>query len=92
VVKIRDTVRSTEKVTMDVVSAAARTRLRAVLMTTISTVAGLFPTAYGLAGYDSMLSEMMLAMAWGLITATAITLVLVPVLYSYSLNTKGGLN
>ncbi|MEX1100259.1 MAG: efflux RND transporter permease subunit, partial [Bacteriovoracaceae bacterium] len=41
-------------------------RLRAVVVTTLTTVAGLFPTAYGIGGFDSMLSEMMLAMGWGL--------------------------
>ncbi|MCP4131757.1 MAG: efflux RND transporter permease subunit [bacterium] len=60
----------------------AKTRLRAVLLTTFTTVAGLFPTAYGIAGYDSMLAEMMLAMGWGLLFATGITLVLVPAVYS----------
>ncbi len=58
------------------------TRLKAVLLTTITTVAGLFPTAYGIMGYDSMLSEMMLAIAWGLIFGTVITLGLVPAIYS----------
>ncbi|MBN1798922.1 MAG: efflux RND transporter permease subunit [Spirochaetales bacterium] len=58
-----------------------KTRLRAVLLTTITTVAGLLPTAYGVFGYDSMLSEMMLTMAWGLIFGTIITLVLVPAIY-----------
>ena len=59
----------------------SKTRLRAVLLTTITTVAGLLPTAYGIFGYDSMLAEMMLTMAWGLIFGTLITLVLVPSLY-----------
>jgi multidrug efflux pump subunit AcrB len=39
------------------------------------------PTAYGLAGYDAMLAEMMLSLAWGLIFATAITLLLIPCVY-----------
>ena len=60
----------------------AKTRLRAVVLTTLTTVAGLLPTAYGFAGYDSMLAEMMLAMAWGLLFGTLITLLLVPALYS----------
>jgi len=59
------------------------TRLKAVLLTTITPVAGLFPTAYGIMGYDSMLSEMMLAIAWGLVFGTFITLGLVPSLYSF---------
>ena len=60
----------------------AKTRLRAVILTTITTVAGVLPTAYGLAGYDAMLAEMMLALAWGLIFGTLITLILIPCLYA----------
>lgn len=60
----------------------AQTRLRAVILTTLTTVAGVMPTAYGLAGYDAMLAEMMLALAWGLIFGTLITLLLVPCMYS----------
>lgn len=67
----------------DQVAAISSTRLRAVVLTTLTTVAGLFPTAYGLAGYDSMLAEMMLAMGWGLLFATTVTLILVPCLYSF---------
>ncbi len=59
-----------------------KTRLRAVLLTTLTTVAAIFPTAYGVFGYDAMLAEMMLALAWGLLFGTTITLVLVPSLYS----------
>ncbi|MCK5288354.1 MAG: efflux RND transporter permease subunit, partial [Candidatus Omnitrophica bacterium] len=64
------------------ISNIARTRLRAIILTTVTTVAGVLPTAYGLAGYDAMLSEMMLALAWGLVFGTTITLVLIPCLYS----------
>lgn len=63
------------------VSQIAQTRLRAVFLTTITTVAGLLPTAYGIAGYDSMLSDMMLVMAWGLVFGTIITLILIPMIY-----------
>lgn len=64
------------------ISLIAQTRLRAVVLTTVTTVAGVLPTAYGLAGYDAMLAEMMLALAWGLVFGTLITLVLIPCLYS----------
>jgi multidrug efflux pump subunit AcrB len=64
------------------------TRLRAVMLTTITTVAGLVPTAYGLAGYDAMLAEMMLSMCWGLLFGMFITLVLTPSLYSYYVQLK----
>jgi multidrug efflux pump subunit AcrB len=66
------------------ISKVVQTRLRAVLLTTMTTVAALFPTAYGVAGYDSMLSEMMLAMGWGLLFGTVITLILTPTIFSLS--------
>jgi len=59
----------------------ASTRVKAVLLTTLTTVVGLFPTAYGILGYDSMLAEMMLVLTWGLIFGTGVTLVLIPALY-----------
>jgi multidrug efflux pump subunit AcrB len=65
------------------IAEVSSTRLRAVIITTVTTVAGLFPTAYGIGGYDSMLSEMMLAMGWGLLVGMFITLILVPCIYSY---------
>jgi len=58
-------------------------RLRPVLLTTITTVVGVIPTAYGWAGFDSMLSEMMLTMGWGLAFGTFITLLLVPIFYTF---------
>ncbi|MBT5095211.1 MAG: efflux RND transporter permease subunit [Halobacteriovoraceae bacterium] len=64
-------------------ASVASTRLRPVIVTTITTVVAILPTAYGLAGYDSMLAEMMLVMGWGLAFATAITLLIVPCLYSF---------
>jgi multidrug efflux pump subunit AcrB len=57
-------------------------RLRPVLVTSLSTLAGVLPTAYGIGGYDAMLSPMSLALGWGLAFSTLITLLLVPSLYS----------
>ncbi len=66
----------------------AQTRLRAVILTTLTTVVGVLPTAYGFAGYDAMLAEMMLALTWGLIFGTMITLLLVPCVYSLEKDLK----
>ena len=63
-------------------------RLRPVLLTTLTTVAGVFPTAYGLGGYDAMLADMMLAMGWGLLFGTLITLFFLPIAYSFLLSFK----
>ena len=56
-------------------------RLRAVLMTTLTTVVGLVPLAYGLGGTDAFMAPMALALGYGLLFATPLTLVLVPCLY-----------
>jgi multidrug efflux pump subunit AcrB len=66
---------------MDEVVRVSTERLRPVLLTTLTTVAGVMPTAYGLGGADALLSPMSLALGYGLIFATTITLILVPALY-----------
>jgi multidrug efflux pump subunit AcrB len=66
-----------------VMANVASTRLRPIVVTTLTTVVGILPTAYGVAGYDSMLAEMMLTMGWGLAFGTVITLVLLPCMYSF---------
>lgn len=59
---------------------AAKDRLRPVLLTTFTTVAGLLPTAYGLGGKDGLIMPLTMAMAYGLLFATLITLILTPAL------------
>ena len=66
---------------LDIVRESAGTRLRPVLIPSITTVLGLLPLAYGIGGTDYFVQPMALALAWGLIFATPITLVLVPSLY-----------
>lgn len=73
-----------KKLPQDMVSytaSIAKTRLRAILLTTLTTVAGVMPTAYGLLGTDVMVSDMMIALAWGLLFGTFITLLLTPCLF-----------
>ncbi len=50
---------------------SARVRLRPIVLTTLTTVAGLVPTACGLiGGIDSCISPMVMAMTWGLLVGT----------------------
>ncbi|GIX41313.1 MAG: multidrug transporter AcrB [Leptospiraceae bacterium] len=60
---------------------AGSMRLRAILLTTLTTVLGLLPTAYGIGGKDPFLVPLALAMAWGLTFATLLTLFIIPILY-----------
>lgn len=55
-------------------------RLRPILLTSITTISGLAPTAFGIGGYDFFISPMCLAMAYGLFFGTAIVLYLMPCL------------
>lgn len=60
----------------------AKMRLRPIVLTTLTTVAGLLPTAYGLiGGYDHFIAPMVLAMAWGLMIGTSSILFVIPVFY-----------
>ena len=61
---------------------ASGIRLKAVLVTSLTTFSGLIPTAYGLGGADPMLVPMTMAMAWGLASGTFFTLVWVPCGYA----------
>ncbi|MCW8910600.1 MAG: efflux RND transporter permease subunit, partial [Gammaproteobacteria bacterium] len=62
----------------DAIVLAGRRRLRAVLLTATTTVVGLLPTAYGWGGMDPFVSPMALALSWGLVFATVVTLVTIP--------------
>lgn len=61
---------------------ASGMRLRAVLVTSLTTISGLLPTAYGIGGSDAILIPMTLAMAWGLTSGTILTLIWVPCAYA----------
>ncbi len=66
---------------LDVVAEGTANRLRAIVLTTLTTVAGLLPLAYGFGGTDPFVAPMALAVAYGLLFATPLTLILVPCLY-----------
>ncbi|MDP8213291.1 MAG: efflux RND transporter permease subunit [Candidatus Zapsychrus exili] len=61
---------------------AGKTRLRPVLMTTITTIGGLLSVAYGIGGGDPFLKPMGLAIIWGLFFATGLTLIVIPCIYA----------
>lgn len=62
----------------DIVVQASKLRFKPILITNLTTLGGLFPTAYGIAGYDPRLMPMTLALFWGLLSATLLTLVWIP--------------
>ena len=60
---------------------AARSRLRPILMTTLTTVLGMLPMALGRGEGSEMWNGLGVTVAWGLSISTLITLVIIPVLY-----------
>jgi multidrug efflux pump subunit AcrB len=56
-------------------------RLRPIFLTTLTTVIGLLPSAYGFPTLDRFVQPLSLAFGWGLLFATGVTLVLVPIVY-----------
>jgi len=61
---------------------AGQVRLRPILMTTVTTVLGLFPMALGIGRGADLRAPMAISVIGGLIVATALTLIVVPVVYS----------
>ncbi len=57
---------------------AVESRLRPIVLTSVTTVAGLLPMAYGLGGFDPYSAPMAMAMGYGILFATPLTLVLLP--------------
>ncbi|WP_088328324.1 efflux RND transporter permease subunit [Lacimicrobium sp. SS2-24] len=61
---------------------AASSRLRPILMTTLTTTLGLLPMALGIGEGAEIRTPMAVTVIWGLVFATLLTLLLIPVLYS----------
>jgi multidrug efflux pump subunit AcrB len=69
------------KTLREILVLASGQRLRAVLATGLTTVVGLVPTAFGLGGYDAILVPMTLALSWGMIVGTVLSLIWIPTGY-----------
>jgi hydrophobic/amphiphilic exporter-1 (mainly G- bacteria), HAE1 family len=61
---------------------AGRTRLRPILMTTLTTILGMLPMAMGMGEGAETEAPMAVAVIFGLSFSTVMTLVVIPVLYS----------
>jgi HAE1 family hydrophobic/amphiphilic exporter-1 len=62
---------------------ACRERARPIVMTTVAMMAGMLPTALGLGEGSEFRQPMAVAVIGGLITSTALSLILVPVVYEF---------
>jgi HAE1 family hydrophobic/amphiphilic exporter-1 len=62
---------------------AGSTRLRPIVMTTLAMIFGMLPLAFAIGAGAEMRAPMARAVIGGLITSTLLTLVVVPVVYTY---------
>jgi HAE1 family hydrophobic/amphiphilic exporter-1 len=61
---------------------AAKSRLRPILMTTLTTVLGMVPMAIGQGEGSEMWRSLGMVVAWGLSISTLVTLVIIPTVYA----------
>ena len=61
---------------------AAKSRLRPILMTTLTTVLGMVPMAIGTGEGSEMWRSLGMVVAWGLSISTLVTLVIIPTVYA----------
>lgn len=62
---------------------AGETRMRPILMTTIAMIAGMLPIAMGIGAGSEARAPMAISVVGGLITATLLTLLVIPVVFTY---------
>ncbi|MCX4333409.1 MAG: efflux RND transporter permease subunit [Bacteroidales bacterium] len=60
---------------------AAKSRLRPILMTTLTTVLGMIPMAVGRGEGSEMWRSLGMTVAWGLSVSTLVTLIIIPTIY-----------
>ena len=67
---------------LNAIVTSGRSRLRPILMTTLTTVIGMIPMAVGTGEGAEMWRSLGMSVAWGLSFSTLITLIIIPTLYS----------
>ena len=66
---------------ISIIASAAKDRLRPVLLTTMTTVFGLLPTAYGIGGSSPLITPIAISLAYGLLFSILLTLIFIPTVY-----------
>lgn len=88
---INDQRRNHKAPLFDALVEAGRQRLRPILLTSITTVVGLLPVIYGWGGYEPFVAPAAITLAYGLVVATFLTLLVVPAVYHVLCDIKSGL-
>lgn len=75
--------RAEGKTVKEAVLESAGTRIRPILLTSLTTIAGLLPTAIGIGGYSVVWSPMASTIMVGLVFSTLSALLIIPLLYGF---------
>ncbi|OLQ75734.1 acriflavin resistance protein [Photobacterium proteolyticum] len=73
--------RAEGKVVLEAIVDASTSRLRPIVLTSMTTVAGLLPLAYGVGGTDVYMGPMSLTLGYGLLFSLPVVLIVIPCLY-----------
>lgn len=71
---------------------AATTRLRPIILTSLTTVLGLMPTAYGIGGSDGFVASLALALGWGLMIGSILTVIVFPAILRIVSDLQAGIS
>lgn len=72
----------------EAITRAAETRLRPIILTSVTTILGLAPVIYGIGGYEPFVAPAAIVLAYGLVFSTLLTLLVVPCMYSIGADMK----
>jgi multidrug efflux pump len=78
------------KSALEAMRAAGRTRLRPILMTSLSTIAGILPIAIGFGAGAESRRPMGIAVVGGMLSSTVLTLLIIPAVYVLFAGKRGG--
>ena len=77
---------------IDIIVEGSTDRLRPIVLTSLTTIAGVVPLAYGIGGSDPFIASMALALGYGLLFSTPLILFFLPCFYLLSVNIRTRLN
>jgi multidrug efflux pump subunit AcrB len=80
--QINSRLKDTSLKVYDAIEGGALSRFRAILLTSLTTLGGLFPMAYGLGGDSGFTKALAFSMAWGILLASVLTLFFFPAIYA----------
>ncbi len=72
----------------DAIIEGAKRRVRPIILTSVTTVLGLAPTIIGIGGYEPFVAPAAIVLAYGLVFATFLTLLVVPCMYSIGMDLR----